>query len=253
MRSMTSSFHRASFATALVGFALFAAACDPCAGTGSCGSTSGPRLVLDGQVVRAVDGRGVDGIPIDFKRLEFGADPNPIHVTTSDGGFFHVDAPASNANGTVLDVTVNTPKLAHPYIIHELHARPITSNGDAVLLDRWVADPYFPTYFDFLSASTGQPEVSTTVDFHRTSGPTLVGDYVDATNHDIVHSLTDPVVGRAQFFQYGAFVTDTGDVIGDITVNLAPPNSPAIIRGVRLTPTYLYRDQPIVVQFFVNP
>ncbi|HEY4129269.1 MAG TPA: hypothetical protein VGM50_01530 [Gemmatimonadaceae bacterium] len=252
MRIVSSLIHWVACSSAVVVVALLATGCDPCAGTASCGSTSGPRLVLDGQVVRAVDGRGVDGISIDFKRLEPNADPNPIHVTTSDGGFFHIDAPASNANGTVLDVTVNTPALKHPYVIRQLHAAPITSNGNAIILDRWVVDPYFPTYFDFFLATTGAPLLSTTIAFHRTSGPTLTGDYVDSSNPDIVHTLTDPVVGRAQFFQYGAFVTDTGDVVGDIFVNVSPTQT-GVIRGVRLTPTYLYRAQPIVVPFNVTP
>jgi hypothetical protein len=244
-------FRRITLRIALASSTFVGAACTPCTGTDVCGATDGPRMVLDGQLVRAVDGRGVDGIDLSFKRLEFQADSTPIVVTTSNGGFFHVDVAASRDVGTVVDIFVKTPKLAHPYTIHEFHARPITRKGDAIQLDRWVMDPFFPTYFDFFSAETGQPLVSTTVDFHRTSGPTLTGDYVDPTNHDIVHSLTDPVVGRAQFFQYGAFVTDTGDVIGDIFVNL--PGATGVIRGVRLTPTYLYRAQPIVVPFTVNP
>src|SRR5215208_3196975 len=72
-------------------------ACDPCFGATACGSTA-PKLVINGQIVRAVDGRGVDGVRIDAVRTGGVAlASDSFSVTTSSGGFWRIESSAQTA------------------------------------------------------------------------------------------------------------------------------------------------------------
>src|SRR5690348_16548837 len=78
--------------------------CDPCFGTSSCGATAGWRLAIQGQLVRASTGRGVDGVPIDVVRrggVALAADS--FSVVTSGGGFWHVESAAQSSGAVDMD------------------------------------------------------------------------------------------------------------------------------------------------------
>lgn len=232
---------------------VLVAACEPCAGTSPCGSIA-PRLTLSGQIVRAEDGRGVDGIRIDVVRVGGAAfSPDSLSVVTSAGGFWQVDAPISGeqSGDAVVDVTVHTPTMEHPYIVRGVHVKPVTRAGEAVLLDRWVANPYIPAYVDFYLRGSESPIVSAGVDFKPTSGPALYGPGV--SEDGVAHTGTDPNFGRAQFFVLQAFVKDTGDIVGDVTVNIPEPYGPSVRHGVRLSPTHLYRAPGVVMRLGAGP
>ncbi|MEP6494707.1 MAG: hypothetical protein ABJF01_18620 [bacterium] len=210
-----------------------------------------PRLVIDGQIVRSQDGRGVDGIRVDVMHSGgVGIDAESTSVTTSAGGFWHIDMPATATGDVILDVRVNTPVLKHPYIVRGLHVQPVTRHGDAKILDRWVVNPYFPNYVDiFLRGAGDRPVTSTVVVFQPTVGE-LTGA---AVTNGLAHTETDPIFGRAQFFLYNAFATDTGDVIGDMSIELPAPFATSVVHGVRISPTYIYRAPGIVSRFGVGP
>ncbi|HTE47404.1 MAG TPA: hypothetical protein VK636_19330 [Gemmatimonadaceae bacterium] len=237
-------------ATLTLGSWIAATACDPCLGTASCGEMS-PHLVIDGQIVRSQDGRGVDDIRIDVLHaggVGIGADS--ISVTTSAGGFWHIDTPATGTGDVILNVRVSTPALKHPYTVRDLRVQPVTRHGEAKVLDRWVANPYFPYYVDIFLRGTDKPVTSTNIVFHQTAGSPMIGP---ALANGTANTGTDPTFGRAQFFVYNAFATDTGDVVGDMAVELSPPYLTSIVRGVRISPTHLYRAPGIVSRYGAGP
>ena len=223
--------------------------CDPCFGVASCEGIA-PRIVLNGQIVEATEGTGVDLVRIDVIRVGGVAlEQDSVSAVTSGGGHWRVEIPAVEAGEAVLDIRVQPEDLANPYTVRGLRAATVTRKGDAVVLDRWVANPYVALVGEVRFHGTDEPLSDTPIDFHRTSGPALVGPAVDG---NVVHVGTDRF-GRTDLFLYNAFVTDTGDVVGDLVVRLPDPYGPTTISGVRLSPTYLYRATPRVGRYGVGP
>lgn len=211
---------------------------------------------MDGQIVRATDGRGVDGVRITVVRVG-GAKTasDSVATMTGSGGFWHVESPiadSGSASGDVIvDVYVAPPSLAHPYVVRALHVPPVSREGDAFLVDRWNADPYFPYYVEFFRRDVPSqlfPNVG--VMFHQTSGPSLRRP--DGGSTSDVSTGTDSY-GRAQMFVYNAFASDTGEIVGNAIVDLPAPFGPSKSETLRLRPTYLYRAPGIVPRMGVGP
>lgn len=229
--------------------ASLVAACDPCAGTSACRAST-PQLVMDGQIVRARDGRGVDGVRITVMRTGGAAtESDSLTAVTSDGGFWRVATGVTQPGDVEVAVEVATPELPHPYVVDGLHVTPVSREGDAYVADRWVVDPYYPYYVEFFRR--GRPtEVfpAMSVKFRQTGGPLVRGASADS----IVFTGTDSY-GRAQMFVYNAFASDTGEIVGDVTAALPAPYGPSTVSGIRLRPTYLYRAPGIVPRVGVGP
>jgi hypothetical protein len=207
-------------------------ACDPCAGLSACGSMPA-HLVMDGQLVRAENGRGVDGIAVDVIRrggVELATDS--LRVTTTDGGFFHVDVRALQPGDVILDFQVNTPELPHPYIVSQ-RVTTVDRSGESFVLDRWVVNPYLLDYASIISPSSGAPLPNTTVKLIRRGTVWLTG----APVRDSVATIVSDRTGLARLL---ASVTDTGDVVGDLVIEAPVPDGVITVPGVSLRPWYVY-------------
>lgn len=238
-----------SAAATSVAFLVAVAGCDPCSGVAACGATS-PRVAIDGQIVRAEDGRGADGVRIDVVRT--GGIPiaeDSASTVTRDGGHWHVEIPTTTAGDVLVDVRVIPPSPGHAYTVHGVRVSTVDREGEARLLERWVVDPYFASAADLFIRMSNQPAVNLPVVFRRTSGVSLLGPSV----RDSLVMLSTDIFGRVQLFFYNAFPVDTGSVVGDLTVRLPDPLGTTAIRGVRLTPTHIYREQPSLSRFGVGP
>ncbi len=225
---------------------LALAACDPCGGTASCRSGEA-RLSIDGQIVRVLDGRGIDGIHIDVIRVGGATTKvDSMSTVTRSGGFWHVETPTTSPGDVTVDVRVASPSLAHPYSVR-LQVPPVTRAGEAYIVDRWVTDLYYPYYVELFRRDLPS-QVWRNVDatFTQTSGPPLRG----VAEGGVLRTSTD-FYGRAQVFLYNAFASDTGEVVGTLTVNL--PAGPSKTGPIHLKPTHFYRAPGIVPRLGAGP
>lgn len=221
---------------------LSLASCDPCTGTVSCRVPT--HFAINGQIVGAVDGRGVDGIRIDAIHVSgVAANSDSLSTRTSNGGFFRFDVGASQAGSATFQLVVHTPRLDQPYRVPVSVATHNTA-GDADVLDRWVADPYFANYLELFRRGTSDDRIaSTRVTFTRTAGAQLSVP---------VFSTTTDIAGRAALFQFFVFPRTYEPVTGDLRIEFAPPLSPETQR-ITIMPTHLYRPPPGIVRLSAGP
>lgn len=221
---------------------LLLASCDPCTGTVSCRVPT--HFAINGQIVGAVDGRGIDGIRIDAIHVSgVRANSDSLSARTSSGGFFRFDVGASQAGSATFHLVVHTPRLDQPYRV-PVSVTTHNTAGDADVLDRWVADPYFPNYLELYRRGTSDDRIaSTKVTFTRTSGAQLSVP---------VFSTTTDIAGRAVFFQFLVFPRTYEPVTGNLRIEFAPPLSPET-QQITIMPTHLYRPTPGIVRLAAGP
>jgi hypothetical protein len=221
---------------------LSLASCDPCAGTASCRV---PRhFAINGQIVGAVDGRGIDGILIDAIHVGgVPSDRDSLSTRTSSGGFFRFDVGAPQAGSATFDLVVHTPRLDQPYRV-PVNVTTHDQAGDADVLDRWVADPYFANFLELVRRGTPDTRLaSTTVTFTRTSGALLSVP---------TFTTTTDIAGRAPLFQFLVFPRTYDTVAGDLRIDLPAPLR-AETQRLALMPTHLYRPPPAILRRAAGP
>jgi hypothetical protein len=218
------------------------ASCDPCTGTVSCRVPT--HFAINGQIVGVFDGRGIDGIQIDAIHVSgVAANRESLSTRTSNGGFFRFDVGAPKAGNATFQLIVHTPRLDQPYRV-PVNVRTHDAAGDADVLDRWVAEPYFPNYLELFRRGTADDRIaSTRITFTRTSGAQLSVP---------VFSTTTDVAGRAVLFQFLVFPRTYEPVTGNLLIEFAPPLSPET-QQITLMPTHLYRPPPGIVRLAAGP
>jgi len=216
--------------------------CDPCLGTLSCRVPT--HFAINGQIVSAFDGRGIDGIRIDAIHVSgVLANTDSLTTATSNGGFFRFDVGAQQTGGATFDVVVHTPRLDQPYRV-PIAVTTHNAAGEADMLDRWVAEPYFPDFLELFRRGTTDDRIaSTEITFTRTSGAQLSVP---------VFSTTTDVAGRAVFFQLLVFPRTYEAVTGDLVIQFAPPLSPET-QQITIMPTYLYHPPPGILRLAAGP
>lgn len=224
--------------------------CDPCFGTSSCGATAGSRLAIQGQLVRASTGRGVDGVRIDVvRRGGVALATDSFSVVTSGGGFWHIESAAQSSGAVDMDFRVNTPELPHPYTVAGRRFNTVDRAGVATVLERWVVDPYSNYFVNVFVRTTNQLVTSTPISFRRRSKTWLTGPSVS----DSAATSVMDANGFAKLFEGFGFFTDTGDVVGDLSVPIGSGRGTVVIPGVVLHPTYQYHETPIVLRLGAGP
>ncbi|HEY4215966.1 MAG TPA: hypothetical protein VGM67_02450 [Gemmatimonadaceae bacterium] len=227
-------------------FAWMGAACDQCVATTHCGATS-PAIVINGQIVRTNDGRGVDGIQIDVIRTAGVATAtDSFSVTTSGGGFWKINSPTSAAGTATFTFRVHTPNLPHPYVVAGRDISTVDRGGDAVVLERWVDQPYLPYYIDIFLRPTGGSVGTVHTEFRRRGSNWEIGS---SPSDSVVGGATD-VSGRLQLYMVPG---DTGAVDGDLIADLPSPFGPSVVGRLELQPTYMYRAKGGVLRGGAGP
>ena len=233
--------------------AMMMLACDPCSGVAQCGAAdSSPYLAIDGQIVEAATGDGVDGVRVDVvRRGGVSVAVDSLSTVTADGGHWRVRFSPTVAGAIDADARVTTPA-GLSYTVRGLHFTSSVRGGDANLVDRWVANPYFPNLGEFYVRGTDDQRVAgATVEFRRTSGVGLVGAGVK----DGVFTGTTDFAGRLPLFTVngaGVFSNVVGEVVGDLIVHRSPTDS-SIVRGLHVASSYVYRRAPAILRFGVGP
>jgi hypothetical protein len=223
------------------------AACDPCFGTASC-SDRGARLVMDGQIVAPTDGSGRDRVTVSIvRRGGVALAQDSVTTVTAGGGFWRVEMPALESGEVIVDANVRTTTDTVGYWVRGIHLHTVDRPGDAKLIDRWVADPYYAIQAElYLRSLANKPRIGwAPVEFRRTGGVRLTDS--------VYRSQTDPF-GRVSLFGVGDFPTTFGEVVGDLTVFMPEPWGTSVIHGVRIgPPTHVFRQPPSVMLLGAGP
>ena len=227
-------------------------ACDPCSGVASC--SRGDYLAAAGQIVDVETGRGVDGVRLDLVRTDgLQLDADSISAVTSDGGFWRAEFSPTAPGDLDVDVEVSPPG-EEPYRLHGIRLSTRSHGGDANLNERWVTRLYFNYMGElYLNGTEDQRIANAPVEFRRTRGVSIYGPGQDAG----VHRAGTDFAGRVNLFPAlksgGVFAREEAALIGDLTVQLPSGLGTAVLRGVALVPTHLYRQPSIIARAPVGP
>lgn len=232
---------------------LLQAACEPCAGVARCGADV-PYLAATGRIVDKVTGKGIDGVQLDaVRRGGIAVGQDSLSTVTSEGGFWRIEFDSPSEGTLIADIRVSPPSgLGYTVAGLPLTARP--NGGDANINQTWVSTPYFSYALELYRRGTSDERIRfRPVDFRLKSGVATVGTGV----RDSVYSATSDGGGRVELFPQGqsggVLPLGTADLVGDITVHLAAPLGPSVIRDVRLSPTYVYFGPVNVLRYAVGP
>ena len=232
---------------------LMPLACDPCSGVAQCGAAEGsPYLAVDGQIVEAASGVGVDGVRVAVvRRGGIRVTQDSVSTMTANGGHWRVQFSTAVAGAIDADAIVTTPE-GLSYTVQGLHFSSSPRVGDANLVDRWVSNLYFPNLGEIFARGTDDQRVAgVRVEFRRTGGIALVGAGVK----DGVFTGTTDFAGRVPLFTVngaGVFTNSVGDVVGDLIVHRSAVDS-SIVRGLHVTSSYVFRRAPSILRFGVGP
>jgi hypothetical protein len=232
---------------------LAVGACDPCTGVARCGGGTS-YLAATGRIVDRVTGAGIDGVRLDVVRTSgIGVDEDSLAAVTANGGFWRVEFAPREGGALIVDVQVAPPGLpAYRVRGVPLHTR--ANGGDANLNATWVTRPYFNYAGElFLRGTVDQRIENRPVEFRITGGVRTIGT---GARDSIYRAATD-VGGRIELFpkreEGGLLPLGAEELIGDLTVFLEPPLGPYVIRGIRLSPSYVYFDAGRIARYAVGP
>ena len=227
--------------------------CDPCAGVARCG-TGSPYLAATGQIVDRTTGIGVDGTRIDVVRTSgITVQTDSVSAITSSGGFWRVELSTATEGTVVVDVKVSPPD-APAYRVRGLPLTSRRNGGDANLNSTWVTRPYFNYAGElFLRGTVDDRIQNRPVEFRLRSGVPTFGTGV---RDSVFYAATD-VGGRVELFpksENGGLLPLGGeDLVGDLTVFLAAPLAPYVIRDIHLSPSYVFFDVGRIARYAVGP
>ena len=248
-------WRRANVVLALTCAALAStmAGCDPCAGVARCG-TGSPYLAATGQIVDRTTGVGVDGTRIDVVRTGgLAVQTDSVSAITTSGGFWRVELATATEGTVVVDVKVS-PLDAPAYRVRGLPLSSRRNGGDANLNSTWVTRPYFNYAGElFLRGTVDERIQNRPVEFRLRGGVSTFGTGV----RDSVFRAATDVGGRVELFPKsengGLLPLGAEDLIGDLTVFLAAPLGPYVIRDIHLSPSYVYFDVGRIARYAVGP
>ncbi len=240
---------RAALAACIIMLGAVVLACDPCSGVSGC--SVGPYLAADGQIVDPVNGAGVDGVRIDLVRTSgISTSIDSTSVVTRDGGHWHVRFDVASEG--VLNVRARvTPPNGVSYDVPNVRLLTSVRGGEGNLVERWVTVPYFRHVAELAFRGAADARVIVVpVEFRRTGGVSLAGP----TSANQFRTTTDSG-GRIGLFgvRDGVLASGTGEIIGDLYVELPDPYTTAVVRGVRIPTTYVYRDPAQVFRVLIGP
>jgi hypothetical protein len=227
--------------------------CDPCTGVANCAADR-PYLAVTGRLVDRATNAGVDGARIDVVRTGgIGVEQDSLSAVTSGGGFWRVEFATDTPGDLQADVAVRPPAVPG-YRVRGLTLVTRPHGGDANLNQTWVTRPYFNYAGElFLSGTVDDRIQNRPVTFRITGGVPTYGTGV----RDSAYRASTDVGGRVQLFPQsedgGVLPLGTEDLIGDLTVDLGPPLGPRVVKGVRLTPSYLHFEPGRIARFAVGP
>ena len=202
-----------------------------------------------GQMLDEVTGRPAGGVRVDLRRQSGVAlEPNAATFTTSADGMFHFDTKAADGTEAIVTVTIAAP--GYPsYEVSDVRLRATVKTGEATILTPWsTGRPTLPYVVELFKNGTDDERVKNTlVEFRRTAGPLVMsGD----SPVPVIQKMTSDA-GWVYFFR--ELTADrAGDIVGDITVYLPPPNAPFVIRGASFPAVPQFRPADLLARVGVG-
>ena len=232
---------------ALGAVGLMPLGCDPCSGIAQCAAEGNPYLAVDGQIVEAVSGDGVDGVRVTLvRRGGISVMQDSVSTVTADGGHWRVRFSTVTAGALDAEAIVATPE-GVTYTVRGLHFSSSNRGGEANLVERWVSNLYFPNLGEIYTRGTADDRVAgARIEFRRTGGVPLMGPGVK----DGVYTSTTDFAGRVRLFTVngaGVFTNALGDVIGDLIIHLSATDS-SIVRGLHVAASHVFRPTPSILR-----
>lgn len=172
---MTRSLGTAAVAVVL---ATAVAACDPCAGTGSCHGE--PELSYNGQFVERFSGRPMPGVHVVFiRRSGARLSADSVFATTDGDGFFELRALSYDHRAVIGDLRVEPPAPYPPYTVRGLSLGTTRTRGNGGALGRLVVNPYVQL-LGVMQRPDESPAAGLTIHLRVLNGAGLV-DQVEST------------------------------------------------------------------------
>lgn len=232
---------------------LSQASCDPCTGVANC-ATGGAYLAATGRIVDRSSGAPVDGARIDVVRVGgIAVAQDSLTTMTSGGGYWRIEFSPAGPGTVDVDVQVSPPGESG-YRVRGLQFATRLYGGDANLNQTWVSSPYFGYAGElYLRGTTDDRIQGRPIAFRLTGGVATRGTGV----RDSVFRAATDAGGRVELFPRredgGLLPLGGDDLIGDLTVYFAAPLDSAFVRGVRLTPSYVYLGPVKIYRVAVGP
>lgn len=206
----------------LLGLLALTAACDPCAGVGTC---AGPEVRYTGTILDPFD-RPAEGVLVEFVGTGGVAlQEERLSATTDSAGRFVLEGRARDDGQVIGSLLLHPPSQIAPPRVVEVTMATSRAAGELRWLGEWqVPYPYIALRGDLYHRSTGLPPAKgIEVEFKRTGGIRIEPDSFVVRSDSLGHFYLRPQTLVA------------GEVMGDLTIRLLPPFKPYHIPGVRLT------------------
>lgn len=205
-------------------------ACDPCSGIVGCERAG--VLNLEGSIAHTVSDVPMEGVSLILRPLPGDMAGFDSLVAVSDArGYFRFFG--SLRRDAPIEVTITVAPPAHPsYEVPPLAVEPVRRRGDAVVLPRWVVDPYVAEVGELVDLRTLRPIGGAVVEFHWISGPPPAGGAWDGT----VLRMRTESSGRFPLLRDGP-VAGLGEIGGRLVVRIGARTF--TFEGVRLRNTHV--------------
>jgi hypothetical protein len=160
--------------------ALFAAACEPCAGVSNC--RTGAHVSIGGRLVDRTSERPVANGLVSFVRTSgIGLASDSLSARTDADGFFLLSTLA-NGDGNVVGRLDVQPPAAAAYSVDGLVVPTTTERGDGSDLGRILSAPFAPFIGELHDRITGRLVAGAQVTFIRQGGVRLTADSLVASS-----------------------------------------------------------------------
>lgn len=201
---------------------LLVAACDPCAGIGTC---SAPLVRYTGTVMTPFADYPARDVRVEFVRTGgVSLESQALTAVTDTAGRFVLEGRARDEGAVTGDLVLHAPSPIPPVTVSGVTMETARAPGDVRQLGRFqVQYPHFSYRGQLFHRNNGQPPAEgLEVEFRRTGGIPIRPDSF------VVRS------DKAGYFDLRPRTSVTGVVVGDLTVRALPPYQPFVVRGVRL-------------------
>ncbi|HEX2187623.1 MAG TPA: hypothetical protein VHG51_01935 [Longimicrobiaceae bacterium] len=210
------------------------AACDPCAGVGTCVA---PQVRYTGTVTTLFPDYPARGVPVEFVRTGGVSLDDPTLTAVSDSaGRFVLEGRAADEGTVVGRLVFHPPAPIAPVTIENVSMTTARAPGELRLLGTWMVQyPFFAYKGELFHRNNGRPPAKgMEVEFRRTGGIRIIPE---------TFVVKSDSLGR---FDLRPQTTTNGEVVGDLTVRLLPPYEPYVVRGLRLSTFTIPRLDSII-------
>jgi hypothetical protein len=203
-------------------------------------------IPVEGRIVETGSGRPVAGVGI---TVIGGDGVDTVRTSTDSDGIWRAVFQPGSAEPLTVDVVV-APRGRPSYRVDGVELRAFTRRGESNLLDSWVDRPNFPVLGEIHVRGTRDERAdSVRVFLTQTGGAALSGDGVQNGRYTAITN----VHGHFLFPGPAAFAAGLEPIVVDLEIEMPPAVGNTIHRGVRIAPSYVFRDRWRLVRLGAGP